>query len=465
MVRQVRSALFVDFDNLYSDLQKLDATAAEKFASDPGHWVRWLERGDDVENTITRRFLVRACYLNPSVHSRHRSFFTRAGFRVIDCPSLTRQGKSSADIHLVIDALDALTHQVKYDEFIVCSADADFTPLMVRLRANDRRTVMIAAGLTAAAYRATCDEIIDSSQLVGTTALPGHKESTSNGRTEQEDIPNGENQLNHAWLPEHGTEALGTNLETKQAPNPRSAKSTTEVDQAHPESPGRPSSVVGQTVTPQDDAPLELVLEAIRQLVAASAEPVPGATAAGAALRVDPKLSEAGWDGTGGFAQFIAARLPDLAFVRSVSGGFVLDPVRHSAERILDAPVELTIEAKVSRVTDVPRLSHSQYVTLFTELSADLLESGFNLTTTPRRVRERSASSGSPVSRSAVLAVSRELRRAGVRLEGGSSATYLAKCWRDRVLDLCEAARMELSEEDRNGIDTWLLIIDDATDD
>lgn len=41
------------------------------------------------------RFLIRNCYLNPTVYAKYRTYWTRAGFRVIDCPSLTQQGKSS----------------------------------------------------------------------------------------------------------------------------------------------------------------------------------------------------------------------------------------------------------------------------------------------------------------------------------------------------------------------------------
>src|SRR5439155_9088181 len=67
--------------------------------------------------------------------------------------------------HLVLDVVDALAHATRFDEFIVCSADADFTPLMTRLRANDRRTVMVAAGPAAPAYQSVCDEAITPIEL------------------------------------------------------------------------------------------------------------------------------------------------------------------------------------------------------------------------------------------------------------------------------------------------------------
>ena len=119
-----------------------------------------LETGIDADGEFSRRFLIRACYLNPSVFSQFRPFFTRAGFRVVDCPSLTQQGKSSADINLVLDAVDALSAETRYDEFVILSADADFTPLALRCRAADRRVTIITAGPAASAYRAVADTTV-----------------------------------------------------------------------------------------------------------------------------------------------------------------------------------------------------------------------------------------------------------------------------------------------------------------
>ncbi|WP_308121873.1 NYN domain-containing protein, partial [Actinotalea ferrariae] len=163
--RRLRCALFVDFDNVYLGLRRLDPAAAEAFAGSPGHWLRALESGSDVDGDFSRRFLIRACYLNPSAFSQFRPNFTRAGFSVVDCPSLTQQGKSSADINLVLDAVDALAASTHYDEFVILSADADFTPLALRCRAADRRVTIITAGPAASAYRAVADTVVTADEL------------------------------------------------------------------------------------------------------------------------------------------------------------------------------------------------------------------------------------------------------------------------------------------------------------
>jgi len=43
--KRLKSALFVDFDNIYLGLRQLDEDAAEQFASNPAHWLKWLEEG------------------------------------------------------------------------------------------------------------------------------------------------------------------------------------------------------------------------------------------------------------------------------------------------------------------------------------------------------------------------------------------------------------------------------------
>ena len=86
-----------------------------------------------------------------------RHHFLRAGFEVIDCPPLTAQLKNSADIRMVMDIRDLLMHDTYFDEFIILSGDADFTPVLIRLRAHARRTVIFANDFTAAPYTAISD--------------------------------------------------------------------------------------------------------------------------------------------------------------------------------------------------------------------------------------------------------------------------------------------------------------------
>jgi NYN domain len=161
----MKSALFVDFDNVYSGLKRLDGAFAETFAAEPMRWLDWitgqLQIPLEPAASVKRRILVRRCYLNPVMYQRYRFGFSKAGFEIIDCPPMTTAGKTSTDIHMVLDMVDVLQSDTRYDEFIVFSADADFTPVLRKLRRNDRRTTIFAAGATSAAYDASSDLIID----------------------------------------------------------------------------------------------------------------------------------------------------------------------------------------------------------------------------------------------------------------------------------------------------------------
>lgn len=154
---EVYSALYVDFDNIYTRFLEMDPELARAFGVAPHRWIKWLEGhalrilyGDGVR----RRIIKRACYLNPQRYQEFRTNFIRSAFRVIDCPPLTLRGKTSTDIHLVMDCMDDLSHSTRFDEFIILSGDADFTPLLIRLQEHARRTLVLAVGPSSPAYTA-----------------------------------------------------------------------------------------------------------------------------------------------------------------------------------------------------------------------------------------------------------------------------------------------------------------------
>lgn len=391
-LRLVRSALYLDFDNVYSGLCRVDRVAANTFANNPGLLLDWLSGGEDDAGAFRRRFLVRDCYLNPQEYAWCRAQFVAAGFRVIDCPSMTQQGKSSADTHIVLDVVEALSHTTRFDEFVICSADADFSPLMTKLRRHDRRTVMVAAGPFAAAYEAVCDTTIGPMQLV------------------------------EAFTPKPRTQILPSRTEALS------------------------------------DTSLAAAVAAVRDAVRAS--PLPGAVAAEAAQRALPGIAAAGWGAPGGFAAFVARELPELQLVRNKSGGWILDPARHSVADIpSDDALPDDVVARVCRVTRSPRLSSHQYAMLFTEL-AEVGKVQPLLGRLGADVRDRVAARGvsDAVSRGAVNFVVTGLVYSGADpREGQLSPQELAQRWRDNVLDLCRQSGMQFNDADRAALDTWIL--------
>ncbi|MCY4101647.1 MAG: NYN domain-containing protein, partial [bacterium] len=175
MQTRLKSALFLDFDNVYGGLNGLDPEQAEAMADEPWKWLRHLL--EQAGPQVSRDVLVRRAYLNPAGRVQNRegtwTYFstirprlTRSGFEVIDCPSLTAAGKNAADIRIVMDVLSYMAKNFRYDEFVIASSDADFTPLLYQLRADDRRTVIVAAGQTSTAYSEVADAVLDIGQLL-----------------------------------------------------------------------------------------------------------------------------------------------------------------------------------------------------------------------------------------------------------------------------------------------------------
>jgi hypothetical protein len=166
-------------------------------------WLREIESGRLITATngasfaVPRRIAMVRCYGNP-VPRRNandnstdmnsfpfvRHHFLRAGFEVIDCPPLTAQLKNSADIRMVMDVRDVLNHDTQFDEFIILSGDADFTPVLHRLRAHARRTVVFANDHTAAPYTAISDGEVRDADLMALLLegrIPGDGEVRSPG--------------------------------------------------------------------------------------------------------------------------------------------------------------------------------------------------------------------------------------------------------------------------------------------
>jgi uncharacterized LabA/DUF88 family protein len=181
----ILTAVLVDYDNIYLSLKRRSDEAAKRFAKESSLWLKEIASGRLITTTnatpsnIPRRIVLNRCYGNPiprrNTHDNStdmssfpfvRHHFLRAGFEVVDCPPLTAQQKNASDIRMVMDVRDFLQHDTYFDEFVILSGDADFTPVMHRLRAHARRTVIFANDHTAAPYTAISDGEVRESDLI-----------------------------------------------------------------------------------------------------------------------------------------------------------------------------------------------------------------------------------------------------------------------------------------------------------
>jgi hypothetical protein len=425
----LKSALFVDFDNIYSGLRQLDQSAADRFARSPMDWVNWMVSSlalpEHVAGDAKRRVLVRRCYLNPQAYQRFRPFFNLAGFEIIDCPALTSGGKTSTDINMVLDIIDLLQHETHYDEFILFSADADFTPVLRKLRRWDRRTTVLAIGFPSAAYRASADLVIDQDEFI-------------------------RGALGMAWGEEVGADV------TTEVDAIKAVLGSVSSAVAHESS----NAVVGRK------ANVRKLAELVRSEVKQSPDPVPCARIASVLSQRAGMTTD--WYGHGSFRRLLESLdLGSLVLDWKTQGGLAYDPTRHNpagSESV--QPLEqdwagdaasLSVARQIHEVTGVPLLSPYRYQILFVEVANDVAESGYDFLETAKRVRDRCRERGQPISRADITFVLRGIVFRGHRFdEGPNTAVELAQKFLNNVRSLCLREQILLDASTESAIRRWI---------
>ncbi len=122
---------------------------------------------------VTERLLlkgnivVKKAYCDWSRFREFKATMHEASFELIDIPHVRQSGKNSADIRMVVDALDLCYTKSHVDTFVIISGDSDFSPLVSKLRENNK--VVIGVGVknsTSDLLTANCDEFILYDDLV-----------------------------------------------------------------------------------------------------------------------------------------------------------------------------------------------------------------------------------------------------------------------------------------------------------
>lgn len=145
----VVSALYLDFDNIFSRIKFIyGEDVAEQFVFNINHWMNWLEKQGLTalyKKQTNRVFHKKIVYLNPIAYKTYRMYFVQEGFRVIDCPPLTKQDKTSTDMCISVDMISDL-YTKQYDEFIILSGDADFSPVLFHINERSKKTLRLGIG-------------------------------------------------------------------------------------------------------------------------------------------------------------------------------------------------------------------------------------------------------------------------------------------------------------------------------
>ena len=150
----VNMALFCDFENVALGVR--DAKYA-KF---------------DISKVLERLLLkgsivVKKAYCDWDRYKEFKADMHQASFELIEIPHVSMSGKNSADIRIVVDALDLCYTKSHVDTFVIISGDSDFSPLVSKLRENDKTVIGVGVKNSSSDLLiANCDEFIFYDDLV-----------------------------------------------------------------------------------------------------------------------------------------------------------------------------------------------------------------------------------------------------------------------------------------------------------
>ena len=147
-------AVFCDFENVALGVR--DANY-EKF---------------DIQKVLERLLLkgsivVKKAYCDWERYKAFKAPMHEASFELIEIPHVRQSGKNSADIRMVVDALDLCYTKAHVDTFVIISGDSDFSPLVSKLRENAKTVIGVGVkNSTSDLLIANCDEFIYYDDLV-----------------------------------------------------------------------------------------------------------------------------------------------------------------------------------------------------------------------------------------------------------------------------------------------------------
>ena len=138
----------------------------------------------DIDKVLERLLLkgsivVKKAYCDWERYKEFKGPMHEASFELIEIPHVRMSGKNSADIRMVVDALDLCYTKSHVDTFVIVSGDSDFSPLVSKLRENNKLVIGVGVkSSTSDLLIANCDEFIYYDDLV-------RKEQQRSGRRKQ----------------------------------------------------------------------------------------------------------------------------------------------------------------------------------------------------------------------------------------------------------------------------------------
>ena len=142
----------------------------------------------DMKNILERLLLkgsivVRKAYCDWDRYKEFKTAMHEAAFELIEIPHVRQSGKNSADIRMVVDALDLCYTKPHVDTFVIISGDSDFSPLVAKLRENNKLVIGVGVkNSTSDLLTAACDEFIYYDDLVREEAQKRRRRAPRQGK-------------------------------------------------------------------------------------------------------------------------------------------------------------------------------------------------------------------------------------------------------------------------------------------
>jgi uncharacterized protein (TIGR00288 family) len=153
-------AVFCDFENVAIGLKE---------SSYPDFRIRPILERLLLKGSI----VVKKAYCDWDRYKEYKRDMHEAAFELIEIPHVRQSGKNSADIRMVVDALDLCYTKTHIDAFVIISGDSDFSPLISKLKENGKSVIGIGVrGSASSLLIGNCDEFIFYEDLAPIKAPP-----------------------------------------------------------------------------------------------------------------------------------------------------------------------------------------------------------------------------------------------------------------------------------------------------
>ncbi len=132
---------------------------------------------------VTGNIMVRKAYCDWDRYKAFKKPMHEANFELIEIPHVSQSGKNSADIRMVVDALDLCYTKPHLNTFVIISGDSDFSPLVSKLRENNKTVIGVGVNQsTSNLFVEICDSFIFYDDLVR-KSKPKARKTTSKKKT------------------------------------------------------------------------------------------------------------------------------------------------------------------------------------------------------------------------------------------------------------------------------------------